>query len=58
MDYDVNIGIPVYKSADYIRRALESALAQTYQSIEFLIIDDAGFDGSLDIIFEIEQKSF
>ena len=56
MGYDVTIGIPVYKSVEYIRRALESALAQTYQSIEFLIIDDAGFDGSLDIIFEIEQK--
>ena len=56
MEYDVTIGIPVYNSVDYIRRALESALAQTYQSIEFLIIDDAGFDGSLDIIFEIEQK--
>lgn len=56
MGYDVTIGIPVYKSVDYIRRALESALAQTYPSIEFLIIDDAGHDGSLDIIFEIEQK--
>ena len=55
MGYDVTIGIPVYKSADYIRRALESALAQTYPSIEFLIVDDAGYDGSLDIIKAIVQ---
>ena len=55
MEYDVTIGIPVYKSADYIRRALESALAQTYSSIEYLVIDDAGYDGSLDIINAIAQ---
>lgn len=55
MGYDVTIGIPVYKSADYIRRALESALAQTYPSIEYLIVDDAGLDGSLDIIKAIVQ---
>ena len=53
MVYDVTIGIPVYKSADYIRRSLESALAQTYPSIEFLIVDDAGCDGSLETIQQI-----
>lgn len=55
MKYDVTIGIPVYRSEAHIRRALESALAQTYPSIEFLLIDDAGCDGSLDIIQEIQQ---
>lgn len=53
MKYDVTIGIPVYRSADYILNTLESALSQTYQSIEFLIIDDAGNDGSIDIIREL-----
>ena len=46
MVYDVTIGIPVFKSVEFIRRALESALSQTYLSIEFLIVDDAGYDGS------------
>lgn len=55
MKYDVTIGIPVYKSEVYIRQALESALAQTYPSIEFLLIDDAGGDGSLTIMQEIQQ---
>lgn len=55
MKYDVTIGIPVYRSEAHIRRALESALAQTYPSIEFLLIDDAGCDGSLDIIQEKQQ---
>lgn len=57
MKYDVTIGIPVYQSEAYIRRALESALTQTYPSIEFLIVDDAGNDSSLDIVKEITQNS-
>lgn len=55
MVYDVTIGIPVYKSVDYIRRALESALSQTYSSVEFLIVDDAGCDGSMDVVEEIKR---
>jgi glycosyltransferase involved in cell wall biosynthesis len=55
MKYDVTIGIPVYRSEAYIRRALESALNQTYPSIEFLLIDDAGGDGSLAVMQEIQQ---
>lgn len=50
MKYDVTIGIPVYKSVDFIGSAIESALAQSYPSIEFLIIDDAGKDGSMKIV--------
>lgn len=55
MKYDVTIGIPIYNSKNYIRKALNSALAQTYPSIEFLLIDDAGNDGSLVIVEEIQQ---
>lgn len=57
MSYNVTIGIPVYQSEAYIQRAFESALAQTYPSIEFLIVDDAGTDDSLNIINDIKQKS-
>jgi len=55
MKYDITIGIPVYRSEAYICRALESALNQTYPSIEFLLIDDASGDGSLAIMQEIQQ---
>ena len=47
MSYDVTIGIPFYCSVDTIEQTLESALSQTYESIEFLLIDDGGNDGSL-----------
>ncbi len=56
MKYDVTIGIPVYKSVDYIQRSLASALDQTFPSIEFLIIDDGGNDGSIDIVERIKAE--
>ena len=56
MKYDVTIGIPVYKSVDYIQRCLESALIQTYSSIEFLIIDDCGGDGSMDVVERMKAE--
>lgn len=55
MKYDVTIGIPMYNSADYITRTMESALVQIYSSIEFLIIDDASTDNSTDIIRNIQS---
>lgn len=56
MEYDVTIGIPVYNSADYLRRALESALSQTYSSIEFLFVDDYSRDDSLNILKEMQEN--
>ena len=54
MKYDVTIGIPVYRSETYIRQTLESALVQSHPSIEFLIVDDAGNDGSMDIVRDLQ----
>lgn len=54
MKYGVTIGIPVYRSESYIQQALESALVQSYPSIEFLIVDDAGNDGSMDIVRNLQ----
>lgn len=53
MRYDVTIGIPVYKAEPYIRKTMESALSQSYPSIEFLIIDDSGEDNSINIIKDV-----
>ena len=53
--YEVTIGIPVYNVEKYIRIAMNSALAQTFGSIEFLICDDCGTDSSMDIIREYQQ---
>lgn len=55
MAYEVTIGIPVYNVEKYIRRTIDSALAQTFPSIEFLICDDCGTDSSIDIVREYQQ---
>lgn len=55
-EYLVTIGIPVYNVEKYIRRCLESALEQSFESIEFLVIDDCGVDSSIDIVYEYKQK--
>jgi len=56
MNYDVTIGIPVYQSVDCIKQSIESALSQSYSSIEFLIVDDAGHDGTIDIIRDLQTS--
>ena len=55
MNYEVTIGIPVYNVEKYIRLTMDSALAQTFQSIEFLVLDDCGTDSSMDIVREYQQ---
>lgn len=54
-NYAVTIGIPVYNVEKYIRLAMDSALAQTFNDIEFLVIDDCGTDSSIDIVREYQQ---
>lgn len=55
MAYEVTIGIPVYNVEKYIRSTMDSALAQTYDSIEYLILDDCGTDKSIDIVKEYQK---
>lgn len=55
MKYEVTIGIPVYNVEKYIRLAMDSALTQTFRSIEFLVLDDCGTDKSIDIVYEYQQ---
>lgn len=41
----VSIIIPVYNGADYLREAVDSALAQTYADVEILVVNDGSSDG-------------
>jgi glycosyltransferase involved in cell wall biosynthesis len=47
--YKVTLAMPVYNVEKYIEKALLSALNQTFESIEYLLIDDKGIDSSIDI---------
>lgn len=55
MQYEVTIGIPVYNSEKYLKETLESALSQTFPSIEYLIMDDCSTDTSMAIVQEYQQ---
>ena len=41
----VSIVIPVYNGSDYLRDAIESALAQTYLMTEVIVVNDGSTDG-------------
>jgi len=56
MNYKVTIGIPVYNVEKFIHLSMDSALNQTFQSIEFLVLDDCGTDSSMDIVREYQKN--
>ena len=45
-----------YNSAETIRRTFDSVLAQNYDDYEYIVIDGASTDGTLDIIKEYVKK--
>ena len=49
----ITIGITCYDAEDTIRRAVESALAQTWAAREIIVVDDGSADDSAAIIKEI-----
>ena len=40
----VSIVIPVYRGENYLREAIDSALAQTHPNIEVLVVNDGSND--------------
>lgn len=48
----VSILIPTYNRAAYLRKAIRSALSQTYSAIEVLVLDDASPDDTSVIVAE------
>ena len=41
----VSIVIPVYNGSNYLREAIDSALAQTYSNTEVIVVNDGSTDG-------------
>ena len=52
----ISVIVPVYNVEKYLRRCLDSILAQTYKDIEILLIDDGSSDNSYEIMTEYAQK--
>ena len=53
MKYQVSLIIPIYNVENYITESLLSALNQTFESIEYILVDDCSTDGSIKIAKEI-----
>lgn len=49
----ITIAMPVYNVEKYVERSLLSALGQTYENIEILVVDDKGTDNSMDIVIKL-----
>ncbi|MFH1728848.1 MAG: glycosyltransferase family 2 protein [Pseudomonadota bacterium] len=50
----ISIVTVVYNGEKYLERCIESVLRQVYKNIEFIVIDGASTDGTLDIIKKYE----
>ncbi len=64
-EFGVSSNLPEYKlsvitvnlnNADGLLRTIESVLSQTFSSIQFIVIDGASTDGSVDIVKSNESK--
>ena len=56
MNKTIDILIPVYNGAKYIKRCLDGIISQTYRNINVVILNDGSADNSLEILEEYEKK--
>lgn len=52
----VSVITPVYNAERFIGQTLESMLAQTYENIEFILVDDCSSDNSAQIIQSYKKQ--
>ncbi|ADG70243.1 glycosyltransferase [Brachyspira murdochii] len=52
----VSIIIPVYNGSNYVKEAIDSALAQTYNNIEIIVVNDGSTDNTEEIVKSYGDK--
>ena len=54
--YEVSILVPVYNVGSFIVRCAESLFRQTYKNIEYIFVDDASPDNSIELLRQVIKK--
>lgn len=57
-DPKLTVIIPVYNTEKYLKQCLDSVLAQSFQDMEIICIDDGSTDGSSSILTEYAGRDF
>ncbi len=56
MNVMVSVTIVTYNSGRFIKKCLESVLAQKYPDLEVIVVDNASTDGTTDILEQFENR--
>ena len=54
--HKISVIIPVHNAEKYLRTSVASIKAQTYKSIEIVLVENASSDGSLALCYEIAAE--
>ena len=54
--YAISVIIPIYNTAEFVGRCLESLLIQTFQDFEVIVVDDCSTDKSVEIVESYRPK--
>ncbi|MBC2608251.1 glycosyltransferase family 2 protein [Pelagicoccus albus] len=55
-DPEISVIVPVFNTGAFLRGCIESILAQTYSSLEVVVVNDASPDDSLSILKDMAEK--
>ena len=53
---EVSIIVPIFKVEQYLRKCLDSLIAQTYKTIKIWAVIDGSPDNSIEIVREYEKR--
>jgi len=56
MKNNISVIIPAFNRANFLKKAIESVLSQTYQGFELIVVDDGSTDNTYEIVSEFKNN--